>query len=124
MIDCRITLNYFKEKAKMTKRCKLGCSNCPLSRMNNNEGQSCTAFEMHHPERAIKNVQRWSDTHPKETYLTKFMHNYPDAELGEDGVPIRICPHELGLNDIESCECGEHHCTECWGQPVKDGEEQ
>lgn len=50
MVDCNITANYFAEKRRMTKRCKLGCSNCPLSSMNNNKGQSCTAFEMLYPE--------------------------------------------------------------------------
>lgn len=75
MIDCSKTENYFAEKRRMTKRaknglCKLGCSNCPLCSINNNKGQSCTAFEMLYPEKAIEIVQKWSDEHPQKTYLT------------------------------------------------------
>lgn len=73
MIDCSKTENYFNEKLRMTKRsanglCKLDCSNCPLCSINNNKGQSCTAFEMFYPEKAIEIVQRWSDEHPRKTY--------------------------------------------------------
>ena len=60
MIDCSKTENYFAEKRRMTKRaknglCKLGCSNCPLCSINNNKGQSCTAFEMLYPEKGNRN---------------------------------------------------------------------
>ena len=136
MVDCNITKNYFNEKQRMAKKrklyagiykCELDCSDCPLSSLNNDatDRMTCSEFEMLCPEQAIKVVQRWSDEHPKETYLSKFMHNYPDAVLGEDGTPKRICPHEIGLNDIENREPGEHHCIECWGQPIpiEDGEE-
>lgn len=63
MIDCTKTANYLAEKRRMTKRaknglCKLGCSNCPLCSINNNKGQSCTAFEMLYPEKAISAIQR------------------------------------------------------------------
>lgn len=123
MIDCNITTNYFAEKKRMVKLtdtgvCEIKCTNCPLSEKNNGKGRLCTDYELQYPERAIEIVQRWSDNHPKETYLSKFMHNYPDAELGEDGMPKRICPHEIGLNDIENCAPGEHHCVECWNQPM------
>lgn len=123
MVDGNITANYFAEKRRMTKRCKLGCSNCPLSRMNNNKGQSCTAFEMLYPEKAIAAVQKWSDEQPQKTYLSELLKNYPNAKLGENGVPMNMCPSILGLKDLENC--GERSCVECWNQfiPIEDGEE-
>ena len=127
MCDCRITLNYFKEKARMTKMtdngfCTVECSKCPLHLVNNGMNMFCGNLESRYPERAISIVQRWSDTHPKGTYLSKFIKNYPDAELGEDGTPKKICPHDLGLTDIESCAPGEPHCTECWNQIIPESD--
>lgn len=126
MIDCNIAVNYFTEKARMVKLtntgvCAIGCANCPLSEKNNGTGRLCVDYELHYPERAILIVQRWSDAHPPKTYLTQFLDNYPNAEL-DDCVPTRICPHELGLNDIETCEPGTYHCIECWNQPLPDKE--
>lgn len=125
MIDCNITKNYFNEKQRMTKRaanglCKLGCSNCPLCCINNNKGQSCTAFEMLYPEKVIEIVQKWSDAHPQKTFLTEFLKNYPNAPLDDDGAPKGVCPHTLGLTDIDDCD---DNCVKCWNQPIKDGEE-
>lgn len=123
MVDCNITANYFAEKRRMTKRaknglCKLGCSNCPLCSINNNKGQSCTAFEMLYPEKAIEIVQKWSDEHPRKTYLSEFLKNYPNAPLDDDGAPKGVCPHTLGLTDIDDCD---DNCVKCWNQPIEDG---
>lgn len=124
MIDCSKTENYFAEKLRMTKRakngpCKLGCSNCPLCSINNNKGQSCTAFEMLYPEKAIEIVQKWSDAHPQKTFLTEFLKNYPNAPLDDDGAPKGVCPHTLGLTDIDDCD---DNCVKCWNQPIEGGE--
>ena len=123
MVDCNITANYFAEKRRMTKRaknglCKLGCSNCPLCSINNNKGQSCTAFEMLYPEKAIETVQRWSNEHPQKTFLTEFLKNYPNAPLDDDGTPKGVCPRALGLTDIDDCD---DNCVKCWNQPIEDG---
>lgn len=122
MIDCSKTQNYFIEKLRMTKRaknglCKLGCSNCPLCSINNNKGQSCTAFEMLYPEKAIEIVQRWSDEHPQRTYLSEFLKNYPNAPLEDDGTP-NFCPYRLGLMSKDNCR-KDHNCVKCWNQPVE-----
>ena len=127
MVDCNITANYFAEKQRMTKRaenglCKLSCSNCPLCSENNNKGLSCTGFEMLYPKKAIAAVQKWSDEQPQKTYLSELLKNYPNAKLGENGVPMNMCPSILGLKDLENC--GERSCVECWNQPIEDGEER
>lgn len=125
MIDCSKTENYFAEKRRMTKRaenglCKLGCSNCPLCSGNNNKGLSWTGFETLYPTKAIETVQKWSNEHPQKTYLTELLKNYPNAKLGENGVPMNMCPSILGLQDLENC--GEISCVECWNQPVEESE--
>lgn len=52
MIDCTKTKNYFAEKARMTKkdklgRCKLYCGECLLNNKNNGTSENllCGAFE-------------------------------------------------------------------------------
>lgn len=124
MIDCSRTENYFKEKARMTKRtknglCKIKCSNCPLCSNNNGEGLSCPTFEMYYPEKAVKTVQRWSDEHPPKTYLSEFLKKYPNALLNDNGLPKGVCLYNLGLAD-----CKEYpNCVDCWNQPIEEGEE-
>lgn len=123
MCDCSNTYNYFAEKNRMTKstcekRCNISCHECPLSRFNNGKEISCRDFEMLHTKQAIFLVQAWCAEHPPKTYLSEFLQHYPNAELEEDGTPKNICPNILGLNNIESCEPGEHQCIACWHQRV------
>ena len=120
MIDCSKTENYFAEKRRMTKRaenvCELGCSNCPL---NKDKILSCTGFEMLYPEKAIETVQKWSDEHPRKTYLSEFLKNYPNAHLNDDGTPAGECLYRLGLMRLDDCNKG---CVRCWNQPVEESE--
>lgn len=112
MIDCSKTENYLSERLRMTKRsknkgCDIKCSECPLSYTNNGASEfiSCTTFEMHYPLQAISIVQRWSDEHPKRTYLSEFLKNYPNAPLEDDGTP-EICLSSLGLTNYNGCRNG------------------
>jgi hypothetical protein len=113
------------EKARMTKSvvngvCHIRCTDCPLSRFNNNEKIICSELELFHSETAVQIVQRWSDEHPGKTYLTEFLSHYPNAEVNGDGIPSGICPYELGVTDNHDCM---RTCAECWNQPIEGGEE-
>lgn len=136
MIDCSRTKNYFAEKARMTKKhklnggayiCELNCTDCPLGSLNNDasDKMSCSDFETIYPEKAIAIVQKWSDEHPRKTYLSEFLKNYPNTLLNDDGTPKRICPYELGLISKNNCRINRinRNCVECWNQSVEDGEE-
>ena len=132
MIDCSKTKNYFAEKQRMTKKkelsdvtytCKLDCTKCPLSCSNNGMNIPCTNLEKGYPDKAIAIMQKWSDEHPQKTYLSEFLKHYPNVKLLGDGTPKCLCPHQLGLKDIDDCR--KHYtCAECWNQPmpIKDGE--
>lgn len=131
MIDCNIAKNYFNEKLRMTKRtrkglCKIDCSVCPLCSENNGTSGlvSCTTLEMLYPEKAIEIIQRWSNAHPPKTYLTELLKIFPNAQLNDFGTPKGMCPHELGLKDID-CGKTDNACVKCWNQtiPIEDGEE-
>lgn len=127
MIDCTKTEQYFAEKQRMVKLqtgevCEISCEECPLSSMNNGEDIVCSDFETCYPEKAIAIVQKWSDEHPQKTYLSEFLKHYPNAPLDDEGAPKGVCPHTLGLMDIDNCD---DNCIKCWNQPVpiEDGEE-
>lgn len=122
MIDCSNTREYFAEKARMVKLTKAGvcgitCSKCPLGGKNNGAPKfmTCTTFEIHYPQQAISIVQRWSNEHPQRTYLTELLKHYPNIPLDDDGVPKSLCPHALGLVEIDDCD---GNCAECWNQSM------
>lgn len=122
MIDCLNTREYFAEKARMVKLTKTGvcgitCSKCPLGGKNNGAPKfmTCTTFEIHYPQQAISIVQRWSNEHPQRTYLTELLKHYPNIPLDDDGVPKSLCPHALGLVEIDDCD---GNCAECWNQSM------
>ena len=128
MIDCTKTINYLAEKARMTKkdklgRCRLYCGECLLNNKNNGTSENllCGAFQAIYPEKAISIIQKWSDEHPQRTYLTEFLKHYPNALLKDDGTP-EICLSSLGLTNYNGCRNGIT-CSECWNQPIEDGEE-
>ena len=123
MVDCSKTENYFIEKLRMTKRtknglCEIKCSNCPLCSNRNGEGLPCPEFEMYYPEKAIEIVQRWSDEHPRRTYLSEFLKNYPNARLKIDGTPKGVCLYHLGLISVDDCK-KDPNCIKCWNQPMR-----
>lgn len=127
MIDCSKTENYFAEKQRMTKTNKLGfcniaCRECPLQGRNNGTIFTCARLERRYPEKAIEIVQKWSDEHPKKTYLSELLKIFPNTPLGDDGTPNSLCPFELGVTMTEECN---DDCVKCWNQPmpIKDGEE-
>lgn len=119
MIDCTKTEQYFAEKQRMVKLqtgevCEISCEECPLSSMNNGAGIVCSDFETCYPEKAIAIIQKWSNAHPKETYLSEFLRYYPNVRMDEFGTPKGVCPHHLGLKDIP-CKKG---CSACWNQSI------
>ena len=102
--------------------CHIRCTDCPLSRFNNNEKIVCSELELFHSETAVQIVQRWSDEHPQRTYLSEFLKNYPNAPLEDDGAP-EICLSSLGLTNYNGCKNGIT-CLECWNEPIEDSEKQ
>lgn len=121
MIDCSKTKNYLSEKKRMTKllkdgTCGIDCADCPLSSENNGTDIICTRIETLYPEKVIEIVQKWSDEHPQKTFLTELLKNYPNVEVGDNGMP-NICPYQLGLISIENCRCS-NGCDKCWNQII------
>lgn len=117
-------IRYFEEKKRMLNslgrksgRCDgLDCYDCPFSRFNNERKLQCSAFESEYPEEAVAIVEKWAEEHPQKTILMDFLEKFPNANLGEDGVPYFCCPSELGYEDEKNChDCA---CIDCWNRPI------
>lgn len=80
-IDCNITENYLKEKARMTKanngKCTIYCRDCPLSSYNTSTDIGCSRLEIMYPKEAVVVVQKWSDEHQREIDWMKVPMNTP-----------------------------------------------
>lgn len=125
MIDCSKTENYFAEKKRMIKRagigvCRIKCEDCPLGITNNGMDVLCSEFETLYPEKAIANVQKWSNAHPQKTYLSELLKIFPNIPLSDDETPKSLCPFELGVTMTEKCN---NECVECWNRIIEDGKE-
>lgn len=124
-IDCSITENYLKEKARMTEsigvdRCGISCMTCPLYCLNNECKMSCRRLENKRPEKAIAIVQKWSDEHPVKTIKDDFLEKYPNAEYSEFGGGLKVCAKWLGyFNKDYSCP-DKGNCNLCWNTPLSE----
>jgi len=55
------------------------------------------------------------------TFLSVLLATFPNIELDKHGVPLRVCPHHLGLDTA----CRFSHlistdaeaCLKCWSRP-------
>ena len=80
MADCNITEVFFAERERMCKAC----------------GNTCWVGCCVHSENiwkykdAIKEVQKWSDAHPKKTRQSELLELFPNAQI-RDGF-VLICP--------------------------------
>ena len=113
-IDCSNTINFFKEKERLTKDCKMNCEDCPLHRLNNGSGYGCATFISHEPERAVEILQKWSDENPQKTRLDDFKEKYPNYfREPKDDTP-NVCCRYLGYID----KCPLTKCSKCWDMPI------
>lgn len=116
MIDCKITKNYFTERARMCEYYSAECEGCQFFVLN-----SCCriAMEKGELERAIGCVQAWSNANPPRTYLSVLMEAFPKTDIGEAGTPD-FCPSAIGFaNGKEGCN-GDTACVECWAQVMEE----
>lgn len=123
-MNCKITENYFAEKARMTTIndndiCGIACEDCPLSRANNGENVNCRRFETKYPNKAIAIIQKWSDEHPQKTMLDDFKEKYPNYDHVKGSTTPTFCPYQLGYEKYQLCKCGGNYkCAECWNRPL------
>ena len=113
-IDCSNTINFFKEKNRLTKDCDIYCSNCRLSSNNNEENYDCGYLLNFHPEKAVEIMQKWSDENPVKTRLDDFKEKYPNYFREQKDDTPNVCCKYLGY----IAKCPLTKCSKCWDMPL------
>lgn len=69
-------------------------------------------------EETLAVVERWSEEHPRKTFLSDLLKKYPNIDLKVgSGVP-NFCPEILGYK--QKLKCGRISCKECWNQNLEE----
>ena len=129
-IDCSITENYLKEKARALQPnddgyCTINCSACPFyDNFHDNIGSkevdvNCESYDTLYPTECIQAIQKWSDAHPRKTYKDDFLEKFPKASKDKDGYPITN-PRNIYNDDTMSDLCSvDSSYKECWDLPME-----
>lgn len=120
------TVNFIKERTRMCKNFGDECEKCPAFNACEDELCSC-AVDVESPMDAVDQiaiVEEWAKEHPLKTRQSKFLEQYPEADLNALGV-ISICPlriiktHE---NSNRICKTTGKTCDDCmqefWNEEV------
>ena len=97
-----------------------------VRRMGKQKGEAiCFKLEEKDTE-IVDRVEQWAKEHPVKTRQSEFLKQWPDAEIGGDGLPS-IAPCQLDVRFIhgespEDCEsrgvCGKCRC-DFWLKEIK-----
>ena len=101
-------VEYVKQRDRMCDY-YVNCGDCPAG---NYEGCSC----LNEIPNLVPIVEQWVKEHPVKTRQDEFFNQWPDAEIGDDGLPS-VAPCQL-YKDIEEKDengvcCKNLECAEC-----------
>lgn len=123
-MDCSKTINFFAE-AKRLCDSRTGCTadaankeQCPLFAFCRRTLATQSAEEF---IKAMQNLRKWSDEHPKKTYAQDFFEKFPKAQSGSDGIPF-VCRKRIYDGTHPTFENGNYTgaCYKCWNEPLND----
>ena len=111
-------LEFLRERKRMCNSYS-HCEGCPL------DESKCVIDSTISDEdckRIAAAIEQWSKEHPRKTRQSVFLEQYPEAELGIDGV-IEICPSRVSATyRRDTGPCADGNCVGCrrefWGQEV------
>ena len=87
-----------------------------VRRMGKQKGEAiCFKLEEKDTE-IVEQVEQWAKEHPVKTRQSEFLKQWPDAEIGGDGLPsVTPCQLDVGLIQDESKEDCEDRgvCDKC-----------
>lgn len=116
-MDCNKTINFsheFKRLCGSRTACDADANSkkqCPLFAFCRRTLVTQSAEEI---IKAVENLQKWSDEHPKKTYVQDFFEKFPKAQSKSDGTPF-VC-----RQTIYGGKCPGTECDECWNEPMEE----
>ena len=101
-------VEYVKQRARMCDY-YVNCDDCPAG----NYGRCASLNEI---PKMVPIVEKWAKEHPVKTRQSEFLKQWPDAEIGYDGL-LTIAPCQLNIELLqcdsqEDCE-NRGVCAEC-----------
>lgn len=124
-MDCSKTTDFFPEFGRLCNSrtaCAAGAAykeQCPLLDFC---GRPFTKICAKDAQKAIENLQKWSNEHPKKTYAQDFFEKFPKAPKDKSAKSeypdaCRNLIYGGGCPKIESrIDC----CYKCWNEPLND----
>lgn len=100
-------LEFLKAYRKICNSYKETCRNCPLK-----ETTCALTSKYCNFEKVVSVVEKWAKAHPVKTRQSKFLEQFPDVELDEDGV-ISIFPCLVNRNYRINCANAQASCSAC-----------
>lgn len=116
-------IEFINETVRMCKiviKANRSCNYCPLHELN-----GCNLDDLvnnGNVEKAVKIVEKWSKENPRKTRQNLFLEQYPEADIGNDGV-LKACPALISsLYRVNDGNCiGQ--CPDCrksfWNQEIE-----
>ena len=123
-MDCSKTINFlseFKRLCDSREECVANVAdeeNCPMFGVCSITHSKLCAETI---KRAMETVQKWSDEHPKKTYMQDFFEKFPKAQSKSDGTPF-VCKKRIysGIRStLKDCDY-TGSCNECWNEPMEE----
>ena len=94
------------------------CEGCPADNYGG-DGIACIMIDKIDADRFVPIVEKWSATHPRKTWQSEFLRQWPDANVM--GGYLQICPRDVFSSGRFGC--GQKTCSLCkqdfWGQEVE-----
>ena len=125
-MDCSKTIDFFAEAKRhcdSRTACEADAANkeqCPMFEVCD---RPLTEICVEDAIKAVENLQKWSDEHPKKTYAQDFFEKFPKAQSDSNRTPS-VCRKtiygEIPPKD-ERCD-GREACKNCWNEPMNDEE--
>lgn len=101
-------IEYVKQRNRMCDY-YVNCNDCPAG-----DYQECSS--LNEITKLVPIVEKWAKEHPVKTRQSEFLKMWPDAKIGDDGLPS-VAPCQLYKNMEEKDEnevcCKNCRCAEC-----------
>ena len=101
-------VEYVKQRERMCGH-YVHCGDCPVG-----DYQGCTS--LNEIPKMVPIVEKWAKEHPVKTRQDEFFNQWPDAEIGYDGLPtVAPCQLNIELLQCDSQEDCENRgvCNKC-----------
>ena len=114
-------IKFIEEKERMFRTCR-SCILCPAWL---DDGCVVSVRSGFTPEQQINTVKAWSEQHPRKTRQDVFLEQYPESEIGLNGI-LAVCPAPIFRSHRNSggwCSDFHKNCADClrefWMQEVE-----